>query len=236
MDLDSFRVQEMLEADRPRERLAALGAHNLSNTELVALLLDEGTTPASQEQAAELTRRLLRQVRHLRTLARCDVREFAAVPGLTPEKATLLVAAFELGRRVAREPSAGSKVDSPDIVCRLMADDYRGLTQEALRILLLDTKYQLLRIEEISLGSLNESIAHPREIFRPAVVHSAYAIILTHNHPSGDPTPSRADQQLTRRVVEVGKLLGIEVADHIIVGGIRANKPSYYSFKEEGEI
>lgn len=236
MDLDSFRIQEVLEGDRPRERLAAVGAHNLSNTELISLLLDQGADPASQEEAAELTRGLLQKLRHLRTLARCNLREFAAVPGLSVEKAGLLVAAFELGRRVAREPAAGSRVDSPEIVCQLVAEDYRGLARESLRVLLLDTKHHLLRIEEISLGSLNESIAHPREIFRPAVVHSAYAIVLTHNHPSGDPAPSKADNQLTRRVVEVGKVLGIEVADHIIIGGFRSNKPSYYSYKEEEQI
>ena len=115
------------------------------------------------------------------------------------EKAVGLAAAFELGRRVAQEKIAKLRVDSPEIVCQLMAQDLRALTRESLRALLLDTKYQLLRIEEISLGSLNESIAHPREIFRPAIVHSAYAIILVHNHPSGDPTPSKADKLLTKQ-------------------------------------
>ena len=236
MDLDSFRIQELLEADQPRERLTALGAHNLSNTELVSLLLENGTDAASTEEAAEVTRRVLAKMRSLRTLARCDLRELAAIPGMTPEKAALLVVSFELGRRVARETIARLKVDSPEVVCQLMAHDYRGLTRESLRVLLLDTKYQLLRIEEISLGSLNESIAHPREIFRAAIVHSAYAIIMTHNHPSGDPTPSRADHQLTKRVAEVGQMLGIEVADHIIIGGMHADEPSYYSFKEEEKI
>ena len=236
MDLDSFRIQELLEADQPRERLAALGAHNLSNAELVTLLLERGKDAENPEKAAELTRLVLTKARQLRTLARCDLRELAAVEGMTPEKAALLVVSFELGRRVARETLGRLKVDSPEIVCQLMAHDYRGLTRESLRVLLLDTKYQLLRIEEISLGSLNESIAHPREIFRAAIVHSAYAIILTHNHPSGDPTPSRADNQLTKRVVEVGQMLGVEVADHIIIGGMHADEPSYYSFKEEEKI
>ncbi len=236
MDLDSFRVQEMFESDRPLERLATLGASNLSLTELVSLLLGHGTDAVTLAEADALIHRLLKKTRNLRTLARSDLRELADVPGMTTEKAALLVVAFELGRRVARELSAGYKVDSPEIVCALVADDFRGLTRESLRVLLLDTKYHLLRLEEISLGSLNESIAHPREIFRPAVLHSAYAIILTHNHPSGDPAPSKADKQLTRRLVEVGQLLGIEVADHIIVGGFRANEPSYFSFKGEGMI
>ena len=117
-----------------------------------------------------------------------------------------------------------------------MAQDLRALTRESLRVILLDTKYQLLRIEEISLGSLNESIAHPREIFRPALVHSAYAMILVHNHPSGNPTPSKADKLLTERLVEVGKMLDVKVLDHIIIGNFLADQNSYYSFKEDEVI
>ena len=152
------------------------------------------------------------------------------------DKAIRLVVAFELARHLATEMVLKTKVDSPEIVCQLMAQDLRALSRESLRVLLLDTKYQLLRIEEISLGSLNESIAHPREIFRPAVVHSAYAMILVHNHPSGDPTPSEADKKITRRLVEVGTLLGVEIADHIIIGNFLADKESYFSFKEEDLI
>ena len=232
MDADSLRLQEVLEADRPRERLAGLGAHTLTNTDLVALLLgdDEG------EDAGNLTRRLLTRFRSLRTLARCDPRELADVEGLTMDKAIGLAAAFELGRRVARETIAKLRVDSPEVVCQLLAQDLRALTRESLRALLLDTKFQLIRIEEISLGSLNESIAHPREIFRPAIAHSAYAVVLVHNHPSGDPTPSKADKMLTRRLVEAGEMLQVVIADHIIIGGMQAGKPSYYSFKEAGAI
>ena len=230
--MEALRLQEILEADQPRERLAGLGAHTLTNTDLVALLLgdDEG------EHAGVLTRRLLSKFRSLRALARCDPRELAAVEGLSMDRAVELAAAFELGRRVAKETIAKLRVDSPEVVCQLLAQDLRALTRESLRALLLDTKYQLLRIEEISLGSLNESIAHPREVFRPAVAHSAYAVVLVHNHPSGDPTPSKADKLLTRKLVEAGETLQVVVADHIIIGGIQAGKPSYYSFKEAGAI
>ena len=243
MDPESFRIQEVMEADRPRERLAILGAHTLTNTDLIAILL-EGEAPADPAEsetnpadtAAELTRRLLTKFRSLRTLARCDPRELSSVEGLSTDKALLLAAAFELGRRVARETIAKLRVDSPEIVCQLLAQDLRALNRESLRALLLDTKYQLIRIEEISLGSLNESVAHPREIFRPALVHSAYAIIMVHNHPSGDPTPSKADKLLTKRLVEAGEMLNVVVADHIIIGGMQAGQPSYYSFKEAGAI
>jgi DNA repair protein RadC len=233
MESEPNRIQELLEADQPAERLAGLGANTLSNTELLAILLDG--EPGGTD-ATEVTRRLLAKFRSLRTLARCDPREFVSVEGLSMPKAIALAAAFELGRRVARETIAKLKVDSPEIVCQLLAQDLRALTRESLRALLLDTKYQLLRIEEISLGSLNESIAHPREIFRPALIHSAYAIIMVHNHPSGDPTPSEADRRLTRRVAEVGTLLQINLLDHIIIGGMQAGQPSYYSFKEDGVL
>ena len=231
MESEPNRIQELLEADQPAERLAGLGANTLSNTELLAILL--AGEPGGAD-ATELTRRLMAQYRSLRTLARCDPREFVSIEGVTMSKAVILAAAFELGRRVSRETIAKLKVDSPEIVCQLLAQDLRALTRESLRALLLDTKYQLLRIEEISLGSLNESIAHPREIFRPALIHSAYAIIMVHNHPSGDPTPSEADRRLTRRVAEVGTLLQVSLLDHIIIGGMQAGQPSYYSFKEAG--
>ena len=225
MDLESFRVQEILEADHPRERLATLGVHALTNTELVSLLLEDDD--------GLLTERLLKKFRSLRTLARCSPREIAGVEGMSPRLAERVAVTFELSRRLGKEILSKVKVDSPEIVCQLMAQDLRALSRESLRVLLLDTKYQLLRIEEISLGSLNESIAHPREIFRPAMIHSAYAIILVHNHPSGDPTPSAADKKLTQRIVEAGTLLGVELADHIIIGNFLADKESYFSFKEE---
>lgn len=223
----------VLDADQPRNRLIASGVHTLTNTDLVALLLsdDEG------EEAGNLTRELLSRFRSLQIIARCNPREIAAVvDGLTKERAVQLTAAFELGRRVAQETTVELRVDSPDVVCELLAQDMRTLTRESLRAILLDTKFQLLHIEEIALGSLTESIAHPREIFRPAITHSAYAMILVHNHPSGDPTPSPTDEALTRRLVEASKILDIVLADHIIIGGVRAGKPSYYSFKEAEAI
>ena len=236
MEPDSFRIQEALEADEPRQRLAALGAHALSHTELLMILLEDDAGGGHQPGDGDLTRRLLARFRSLRTLARCEPRELVGVEGLSDDRAMRLAAAFELGRRTAKETIARLRVDTPEIVCQLMAQDLRALTRESLRALLLDTKFQLIRIEEISLGSLNESIAHPREIFRPALVHSAYALIMVHNHPSGDPSPSEADRKLTRRLVEVGALLQIQVLDHIIIGSMLAGKPSYYSFKEAGVI
>ena len=233
MDLESFRVQEVLEADHPRERLNKVGAYALTNTELLAILLEEDTLVP---RADGLTERMLRKFRSLRTLARCNTRELAGVEGLSPGLAERIAVTFELSRRLSKEVLSKMKVDSPEMVCQLMAQDLRALSRESLRVLLLDTKYQLLYIEEISLGSLNESVAHPREVFRSALIHSAYAMILVHNHPSGDPTPSEADKKLTRRLVEVGNLLGVELADHIIIGNFLADRESYFSFKGEDLI
>ena len=236
MEPEFFRIHEALESDKPRERLAALGAHALSHTELLMILLEDDPGGGHQLGDGDLTRRLLGRFRALRTLARCEPRELLEVEGLGDERAMRLAAAFELGRRTAKETIGRMRVDKPEIVCHLIAQDLRALTRESLRVLLLDTKCQLIRIEEISLGSLNESIAHPREIFRPVLVHSAYGFIMVHNHPSGDPTPSEADRRLTRRLVEVSGLLQVQLLDHIIIGSMLSGEPSYYSFKEAGMI
>jgi DNA repair protein RadC len=224
--MDSIRISELPEHEHPAQRLAQLGPQALSDSELVSLVLGD-------LDGLEAGRRLLSQFRSLNVMARCDVRELAAVPGVGMDKALTLAAALGLGKRMARVDASKLKMDSPEVVCQLLGQEMRALHRESLRALLLDTKYQLIRIEEISLGSLNESIAHPREIFKPALVHSAFAIIMAHNHPSGDPTPSEADKRLTRRLVEVGDLLQIPVLDHIIIGGMHAGQPSYFSFKEE---
>lgn len=224
--MEPVRIFELPPTEQPAHRLAQLGASALSDSELISLILRDA-------DGFDTARRLLAHFRSLRAMSRSDVREIAGVPGVGMERAVELAAAFGLGRRIAREIPSHLKVDSPEIVCELLGHDMRELQRESLRALLLDTKYHLIRIEEISLGSLNESIAHPREIYRPALVHSAYAIILSHNHPSGDPTPSEADKRLTRRVVEAGELLQIPLLDHIIIGGMDAGKASYFSFKEE---
>ena len=224
-----------LEADQPLARLLSLGSGSLSNAEVLSLLLT-GTASAGSAGESEAAHLALSRMRSLGVLARCSVQELVSLAEIGVAHAARIVAAGEFGRRVAREYTARFKVDDPAKVCQLMIHEYRGMSQESVRVLLLDTKAQLLRIEEVSLGSLNVSIAHPREIFRAAIVHGASSIILAHNHPSGDPTPSVLDQRLTARLVEAGKFLGIGLDDHIIIGAMRADGPSYYSFKEAGKI
>ena len=227
----SQRIRELPERERPREKLAASGPAALSDGELIAILLRTGV---AGKNAVEVAQELLSKFGSLAGLARCDVRQLAAIKGVGPAKAVQLAAAFALGARLARETVSRSQVDTAALVYELLGAEMRALDKESLRVLLLDTRLRLKHSEEVSLGSVNESIAHPREIFRPAIVHSAYGIILAHNHPSGDPSPSEADRRLTRRVAEAGVLLQIKLIDHIIIGSPETGRLPYYSFREGG--
>jgi len=217
--------------DRPREKLATLGAAALTDSELIAILLRTGMQGAN---AVDVARALLSKFHTLAGLARCSVTEIASIKGVGMAKAVQLAAAFGLGTRLAREALTQSRIDSPELVYGLLGAELRMLQKESLRVLLLDTRYNLLRIEEISVGSLNESIAHPREVFRPALIYAAFAIIVVHNHPSGDPAPSEADRRLTRRMAEAAQLLQIKLLDHVIIGSPGEGRLPYFSFKESG--
>jgi len=229
----TLRIHELPEQDRPREKLAAQGAAALSDSELIAILLRTGMQGAN---AIDVARQLLTEFKSLSGLARCSVKELSKIKGVGPAKAVQLVAAFGLASRLARETLARQRLDSPELINDLLGPEMRALGRESLRLVLLDTKYLLIRVEEISHGSLNESIAHPREVFRPALIYSAYAVILVHNHPSGDPTPSSADHQLTRRLAQGAELLQIRLLDHVILGTGDNGRSPYFSFKEAGII
>jgi DNA repair protein RadC len=228
-----LKIREMPTEDRPREKLAARGAGALSDAELIAILLRTGVPGAN---AVEVARLLIEQYKSLGALSRCTVNEIAKIKGIGFAKATQLVAAFGLGQRLARETLSRTKIDTPELVYELLGPEMRALHKESLRVILLDTRYHLLRIEEVSLGSLNESIAHPRDVFRPALIFSAYAVVVAHNHPSGDPSPSQADHSLTRRLREAAELLQIKLLDHIIVGAPAEGQLPYFSFKEMGVL
>ncbi len=229
----TLKIQELPVQDRPREKLATLGAGALSDSELIAILLRTGMVGAN---AIDVARELLKKYQSLGGLSRCTVAELAEIKGVGPAKAVQLAAAFGLATRLAREQLTKQKLDSPELVYDLLGTEMRALSRESLRVVLLDTKLQLMRTEEVSSGSLNESTAHPREIFRPAFLHSAYAIILVHNHPSGDPAPSDADHRLTRRLAEAATLLQIRLFDHIIIGTADNGRRPYFSFREAGII
>jgi DNA repair protein RadC len=233
LPMPQLKIREMPEEERPREKLMSRGAAALTDPELIAILLRTGVRGAN---AIEVGRELLAKYKSLGGLSRCTVKELAAIRGVGNAKAVQLVAAFGLGQRLARESFARKKINSPELVCDLVAAEMRTLHKESLRVILLDTRYHLLRIEEVSLGSINESIAHPRDVFRPAIIFSAYAVIVVHNHPSGDPSPSQADHSLTRRLSEAAELLQIKLLDHIIIGAPEQGRPPYFSFKEAGVL
>jgi DNA repair protein RadC len=228
-----IKIREMPQDDRPREKLIARGASSLNDSELIAILLRTGLPGAN---AIEVAAKLLKRYKSLNGLSRCTVDEIADNPGIGPAKAVQLVAAFGLGQRLANERLSRQKLDSPELVHDLVSAEMRTLHKESLRVILLDTRYHLLRMEEVSLGSVNESIAHPRDVFRPAVISSAYAVIVVHNHPSGDPSPSQSDHSLTRRLAEAAELLQIKLLDHIIIGAPAEGRLPYFSFKEAGVL
>jgi DNA repair protein RadC len=231
--MSQLKIREMPQDERPREKLAANGPAALSDPELIAILLRTGIAGAN---AIEVARELLKQFGSLSGLSRCNVDELAKIRGVGFAKAVQLVAAFGLGQRLARETLSKQKIDSPELVNELVGAEMRRLRKESLRVVLLDTRYHLIRVEEVSLGSVNESIAHPRDIFHPAVASSAYAVIVVHNHPSGDAAPSQADHSLTRRLAEAAELLQIKLLDHIIIGAPGDGDAGYFSFKEAGVL
>lgn len=229
--MSSLKIHELPEEDRPREKLATRGAAALSDSELIAILLRTGLPGAN---AVDVARQLLAEFHSLSGLARCTVTELSRIKGVGPAKAVQLAAAFGLASRLARESLHRQALDSPAVIYDLLGSELRILHRESLRVVLLDTKLHLLRVEEISLGSVNESIAHPREIFRPALIYSAFAIIVVHNHPSGDPSPSEADRRLTVRLAEAARLLQIRFYDHVIIGSADNGRQPWFSFREAG--
>ena len=229
-----MRIREIPPSDRPREKLAVHGAACLTDAELLAIFLRTGVKGKS---AITLAGELLRKKGSLRALSRSSAGELAnAAPGIGPAKAAELAAAFELGKRLARGGAERPVLDSAAVIYETFGAELQARDRELLRVLLLDTKLRLLAVEDVALGSLNECIAHPREIFRPAIMHSAYAAILVHNHPSGDPAPSQADNRLTRQLGDAAKLLQINFLDHIIIGLPDGGRVPYFSFREAGML
>jgi len=229
--VSTLRIQELPENDRPREKLAALGAAALTDSELIAILLRTGLPGAN---AVDVARQLLAEFKTLGGLARCTVAELSRIKGVGPAKAVQLAAAFGLASRLARESIDRQPISTPAHIYELLGAELRALSRESLRVVLLDTKLQLIRIEEISHGTLNETSAHPREILRPALLYAAYAFVLVHNHPSGDPTPSEPDRRLTARLAEAARLLQIHLHDHLIIGSPGNGRQPWFSFREVG--
>lgn len=223
------RIKDMPADQRPRERLAREGARSLSDAELLAILLRTGY---AQKSAVELATNVISIYSGLKNLVQAGVEELSEIKGMGPVKAAQLKAALEIGRRVATvSESSRPSIKGPEDAAFMVMEEMRHLDREHFCALLLNTKHQVVARETISVGTLNSSVVHPRELFKAAIKRSAAAIILVHNHPSGDPTPSREDREITRRLFEAGTIIGIEVLDHIIIGD---NK--FVSLKSKGML
>ena len=230
----SLRIQDLPSEERPREKLLHRGAASLSDAELLAIFLRVGTAGQS---AIDLAREILKRFDgSLVGLSRVGFPELSRTKGIGQAKAAQLAAAVELGNRLARERLRGQPMNEPAMVYDLLGPEMRALRQECLRVLLLDTRHHLFRVEEITKGTLDESLGHPREILRACIVHSAFGFILVHNHPSGQSSPSQADREMTRRIQRASAEVGIHLVDHIIIGGPHEAKDPYFSFGELGRL
>jgi len=218
-------MRDLPEAARPRERLWRDGPGALSETELLAIILRTGSKEGS---ALDLARYLLGAFGGLAGISQTALEELSVIKGMGPAKAAQVAAALELGRRVGEGSVQRPAVNTPEDAARLVMGRMRRLDREEFRVILLDTKNRVIQVETVAVGALNTSGVQPREVFKNAIRRSAAAVILVHNHPSGDPTPSREDVALTQRLIQAGGLVGIEILDHLIIGDNR-----YVSLKAE---
>jgi len=230
---ESMRLKDQPVSERPRERLVALGADALSHAELIAILLRTGLKGAN---AVEIGKQLIQKFGTLQALARASVDDLRSVKGIGRDKAVTLVAAFALARKMAEDLQRESPVlDNPEAIVQLLREQNLVKNVETLQVLLLNTRRRLIRVEPVTDGTIDTLLVHPREVFKAAIAANAAAVVLAHNHPSGDPTPSEADIKVTRDLIRAGQLLKIEVLDHIIIGRATPERPKdYTSLRELG--
>ncbi len=225
----ALMIKDYPEDQRPRERMIQDGPKSLSNHELLAILLRTGS---KDESVLQLANKLLVNFEGLRLLKDASIEEIIETKGIGKVKAVQIMAAVELGRRIHRlQYEDRYVIRSPEDAANYVMEDMRFLSQEHFVCLYLNTKNQVLHQQTVFIGSLNASIVHPREVFKEAFRRSAASFICIHNHPSGDPAPSREDIDVTKRLSECGKLIGIELLDHLIIGDQK-----FISLKEKGYV
>ena len=225
----SFTVRDLPKSERPRERLIKFGPEALSAQELLALIIGRGIPKKSVMNIAQ---ELLARFGNIKAISQASIAGLSEIKGVGLAKAAQLKACFELGKRQDLEPELKNyDIKNPQSVVKAIRASIKDKAKEHFKLILLDTRNKIIGISTISIGTLNASLVHPREIFKEAIIHNSASVVLAHNHPSGDPEPSDEDLTITKRLVKSGKILGIEVIDHIIIG-----KTGFSSFKERGLI
>jgi DNA repair protein RadC len=229
-----MRLKDQPASERPRERLAERGPDALTHAELIAILLRTGLKGTN---VVEIGRQMVVKYGSLRGIARASVEDLQSIKGIGRDKAVTLVAAFALARRLVDEVHGESPLlDTPDAVANMLREHTRLLKAEVFQVLLLNTRRRLIGIPvKVADGTLDTILVHPREVFQAAISAGAAALVLVHNHPSGDPSPSEADIKVTRDLIRAGQLLKIEVLDHVIIGCATQERPKdYVSLRELG--
>jgi DNA repair protein RadC len=223
-----MKISDLPNSSKPRERFLKYGKEVLSDAELLAIILRTGTI---KENGVEMSNRLIAEY-SLEKLFDCSLKELQKIKGIGPSKAMQILAISELGKRHSQSKLPVTRITSAEDVYNYFKDKLKDKKQEEFWILLLSAKNNIIKEELITKGILDSSIIHPREVFRPAIKNSASKIILVHNHPSGDPTPSQEDLEMTKRIIELGKNIDIRVLDHVIVGD---EEKRYWSWVENSK-
>jgi DNA repair protein RadC len=229
MQKRGFTIHDLPESERPRERLQKHGPEALSAQELLALVIGRGV---SRKSVMTIAQELVSKFGNIKAISEATLEELSQIKGIGFAKAVQIKACFELGKRQDLEPELKDfDIKDPQSVVKAIRASIKDKAKEHFKLILLNARNKIIGISTISIGSLNASIVHPREVFKDAIVHNAYSVVLAHNHPSGDPEPSEDDLTMTKRLIGAGKILGIEVLDHIII-----TKNGYFSFKDRGLI
>lgn len=225
----SFTVHDLPRSERPRERLQKFGPEALSAQELLALVIGRGI---SKKSVMSIAQELLVRFGNIKAISQATIEELSQIKGIGLAKAAQIKACFELGKREELEPELKDfDIKNPESVVKAISASIKDKAKEHFKLILLNPRNKIIGISTISIGTLNASLVHPREVFKDAIMHSAASVVLAHNHPSGDPEPSEDDLKITKKLVDSGKILGIEVLDHIVIG-----KNNFCSFKERGLI
>jgi DNA repair protein RadC len=227
--ITSFTVRDLPKPERPRERLQKFGPEVLSAQELLALVIGRGIPKKSVMSIAQ---ELLAKFGNIKAISQATIGELSQIKGIGLAKAAQIKACFELGKREELDPEVENfNIKDPEGVVKAIRASIKDKAKEHFKLILLNPRNKIIGISTISIGTLNASLVHPREVFKDAIVHSAASVVLAHNHPSDDPEPSEDDLTITKRLIEAGKILGVEVIDHIIIA-----KNGFLSFKEKGLI